>query len=396
MDFVLGNGVLTLFLSGRLDTEKSYAIETEIDQICATNEHERVVLDAADVEFIASSGLRVVLKTARREKNFSLINVSPQVYNVFEMTGFAKIIHIEKALRRINLDECELLGQGGNGAIYRISEDEIVKVKFNPDTFQDSEIEIARAKEAFLLGVPTPISFDVVDCGEGRRGLVYETIKSITLGETIEQQPERLEELVAQYITQLNALHAIHTDNPVFGSAKEDYCKQVKDASQYLTEEEGAQLQQIIDLLPEGDCLVHCDAHPKNLMIRDDEMYWIDMEKISLGHPIYDLISIAVVMKGMSTHAELAMKITGMSLPVLERVKDSFIRQYFKTDDAETVKQYDNIFNNLRLLRSVLAIGLKTQNSEKYRPAIIDMARQVFFPNVSGIMEGIKLILKQI
>lgn len=396
MDFVLENGVLTLFLSGRLDTEKSYAIENEIAQICETNKHERVVFDADNIEFIASSGLRVVLKTARREKNFSLINANPQVYNVFEMTGFSKIIPIKKALRRINLDECELLGQGGNGAIYRISEDEIVKVNFNPDTYQDSSIEISRAKEAFLLGVPTPISFDVVDCGEGRRGLVYETIKSITLGETIEQQPERLEELVAQYIAQLNSLHTIHTDNPIFGSAKEEYCKQVKDASQYLTEEEGTQLQQIVDLLPEGDCLVHCDAHPKNLMIRDNEMYWIDMEKISLGHPIYDLISIAVVMKGMTGNAELAMKITGMSLPVLERAKDSFIRQYFKIEDTDIIKQYDNIFNYMRLLRTVLAIGFKSKNSEKFRPAIIDMARQVFFPNVSDIMDGIKLILKQI
>lgn len=55
------------------------------------------------------------------------------------MTGFNKIINKKKALRKIDLEKCEKIGSGGHGAIYRVSEDEIVKVNFNPGNLSVSE-----------------------------------------------------------------------------------------------------------------------------------------------------------------------------------------------------------------------------------------------------------------
>ena len=46
---------------------------------------------------------------------------------------------------------------------------------------------------SFLLGVPTAITFDMVDCGEGHRGVVYETLHSITLGEMLQMHPEEMD-----------------------------------------------------------------------------------------------------------------------------------------------------------------------------------------------------------
>ena len=46
---------------------------------------------------------------------------------------------------------------------------------------------------SFLLGVPTAITFDMVDCGEGHRGVVYETLHSITLGEMPQTHPEEMD-----------------------------------------------------------------------------------------------------------------------------------------------------------------------------------------------------------
>ena len=182
----LDNGILTVSLEGRLDTEASIKFEADLQEICRNNPHESMILDAEKLQYVASSGLRTVLKLAKTEKNFSIENVSPAVYSVFEMTGFSRIINIRKALRKIDLEKCERIGFGGNGAVYRVSEDEIVKVNYNPSTYAALDKELAKAKEAFLLGIPTAISFDLVDCGEGRRGVVYETIKSRTLGETIQ------------------------------------------------------------------------------------------------------------------------------------------------------------------------------------------------------------------
>ena len=310
-NFKVDNGVITVNLLGRLDTEAAVKFEADLMEVCRNNPHDRMVFDAENLQYVASSGLRTVLKMSKAEKSFSIENVCDAVYSVFEMTGFSRIIDIRKSLRKIDLETCEKIGFGGNGAVYRVSEDEIVKVNYNPSTYESLQMELQKAKEAFLLGIPTAISFDMVDCGDGKRGVVYETIKSTTLGETIQKNPERIEELTQQYIGQLNLLHSIHTDNPAFGSAKDNYRKQVEDASKHLTEDEGQMLRQILEVLPEGDRLVHCDAHPKNIMIQNGEMLWIDMEQMAVGHPIYDLISIAVILNGMRTD-EMILGICGM------------------------------------------------------------------------------------
>ena len=394
-NYNLDNGVLTVSLDGRMDTEAAVKFEAELAEICKNNPHESMVFDAEKLLYVASSGLRTILKMAKTEKNFSVENVSPAVYSVFEMTGFSRIIKIRKALRKIDLEKCEKIGFGGNGAVYRVSEDEIVKVNYNPATYAALDLELAKAKEAFLLGIPTAISFDLVDCGEGKRGVVYETIKSRTLGESIQSNPELMEELTERYVEQLNTLHAVHTDNPVFGNAKDNYRIQVENASKFLTEEEGKMLEQILDVLPEGDRLVHCDAHPKNIMIQNGDMLWIDMEGMATGHPIYDLISIAVVLNGMRTD-EMSLGICGMDNQTVLKFKDCFIRKYFKTEDPEAVQRYSSMIDALRLIRAVFAIGFTSKNTEEFRPAIIGMARQVFFPNIQKIAGGVQYLVNSL
>ena len=152
-------------------------------------------------------------------------------------------------------------------------------------------------------------------------------------------------------------------------------------------------LKLILDALPEeSNTLVHCDAHPKNIMIQNGEMLWIDMEQISYGHPIYDLISIAVVLNGMRTD-EMIINIAGMDNATVALLKDCFIRKYFKTDDPEMIARFGKIFDALRLIRAVFAIGFTSSNTEQYRPAIIAMAREHFFPNIQNIAGGVKYLV---
>lgn len=392
MDFCLENEVLTIFLKGRLDTESAARTEENILLISEENPHKSIVFDATELQFIASSGLRTVLKIAKSEKDFSIINVTPAVYNVFEMTGFTKIINITKALRRINLEECELIGRGGMGGVYRVSEDEIVKVNYNSAEDENIKIELAKAKEAFLLGIPTAISFDIVDCGDGKKGVIYETIKSKTIGELIQSNPERLEELTMKYVAHLKALHSITTDNKIFNSAKESFADQLRNAAKHYTEEEAKELKRILDILPEGNTMVHGDGHPKNVMMQGDDAFWIDMEMMSIGHPIYDLMAISVLIKINSSDAA-AIHMSGMDTTNLAKFKDCFIRHYFETEDEEMIAQYDSLLDALRLIRRAFATGFNSPMIERARPNTLKEMRELLFPHVDEVIEAVESYL---
>lgn len=87
---------LTLAISGRLDTNSSPMLETELRQ--SVNGVTELVFDFSKVEYISSAGLRVLLaaqKVMNRQGSMKLIGVSAEVIEVFEITGFADILTIE-------------------------------------------------------------------------------------------------------------------------------------------------------------------------------------------------------------------------------------------------------------------------------------------------------------
>ncbi len=92
------NETLTAVISGRIDTTTSPELESEING--ALDGITKLVLDFSKVEYISSSGLRVLLSLNKTmdANNGELVIVKPTeiVLEVFDVTGFAEILNIEK------------------------------------------------------------------------------------------------------------------------------------------------------------------------------------------------------------------------------------------------------------------------------------------------------------
>ncbi|WP_295154869.1 STAS domain-containing protein [uncultured Ruminococcus sp.] len=89
-------GKMTVSISGRVDTTTAPALETELKE--SFNECEALVIDFTDVEYISSAGLRVLLsaqKVMGKKGGMTLINVSDDIMEIFEVTGFTDILTIE-------------------------------------------------------------------------------------------------------------------------------------------------------------------------------------------------------------------------------------------------------------------------------------------------------------
>jgi len=90
------NGKARLTLSGRLDTVSAQHASTEIDRLLAESGRvDELVCDAGGVDYISSSGLRILIALAKRVPAFRISNVQLPVYSVLEMTGFTKIMAID-------------------------------------------------------------------------------------------------------------------------------------------------------------------------------------------------------------------------------------------------------------------------------------------------------------
>jgi len=91
------NGTITLAIKGRLDTSTSPRFQEKL--IPLFDEAKAVKIDFTNVAYVSSAGLRVLLmgqKTARsRNAAMTLFNVSEEVMEVFDMTGFSDMLTIE-------------------------------------------------------------------------------------------------------------------------------------------------------------------------------------------------------------------------------------------------------------------------------------------------------------
>ncbi|MEG0178369.1 MAG: STAS domain-containing protein, partial [Oscillospiraceae bacterium] len=75
------NGRLIVAVNGRIDTNTSPQLQSEL--LAAFQQNNSITLDLAEVAYVSSAGLRVLLiaqKTAASKKaTFELVNVAPEV-----------------------------------------------------------------------------------------------------------------------------------------------------------------------------------------------------------------------------------------------------------------------------------------------------------------------------
>ena len=77
--------------------------------------------------------------------------------------------------REVSVEGCKRIGRGAKGDVYRYDDELIIKVYNQNNTYSDVEREIAMARKAFILGIPTAISFGIVSVGD-KYGAMYELV----------------------------------------------------------------------------------------------------------------------------------------------------------------------------------------------------------------------------
>ena len=85
---------ISIRLPARIDANSARMVEKELLALLGGKAYRNVVLNALDLDYISSAGLRVVLRVRKEYGGLVIQNVAPDVYEIFRMTGFTNIMGI--------------------------------------------------------------------------------------------------------------------------------------------------------------------------------------------------------------------------------------------------------------------------------------------------------------
>ena len=92
----VNENVLTVALSGRRDTTTAPQLESELK--ASMEGVQTLVLDFAELTYLSSAGLRVLLaaqKIMNKQGSMRVKNVNETIQEIFEVTGFCDILTVE-------------------------------------------------------------------------------------------------------------------------------------------------------------------------------------------------------------------------------------------------------------------------------------------------------------
>ena len=94
------NEQIAIVLSGRIDSTNAAQTESDIMAQLAGKGEVPVTLDASKLEYISSAGLRVLMKVRKEAKKMLEVrNASPEIYDIFDTTGFTELFTVSKKMR---------------------------------------------------------------------------------------------------------------------------------------------------------------------------------------------------------------------------------------------------------------------------------------------------------
>ncbi len=94
---IVNSDNITLQVEERVDTSTAPQLQYEIDKVI--EETDKLVLDFKELIYISSAGLRVLLSAHKsmdkKAGTLVITNVSEDILEIFEVTGFSDILNIE-------------------------------------------------------------------------------------------------------------------------------------------------------------------------------------------------------------------------------------------------------------------------------------------------------------
>ena len=255
-------------------------------------------------------------------------------------------------------EESRIIGYGATSTVYLLSGGTVCKV-FHPEfSIREIQRENLMAESAYRLGIRVPKPGGIVQAGN-RIGILSEFIDGECLAELLSKSPEHYCELFPGYLRELRRFHETKADSGDFISAKDLYLEKIRAlyGTDWYSPEELKKMEQLVQSVPDRDTLIYGDYHPKNILVKNGELFFVDLGDLCLGHPVFDFAMIA------NTHF------------IIPSVNPSYAEKYFAVSPERMLQLWSDLFH-----RYFSEISLESQNTIKRGIMAFAVLRQGLSP----------------
>ena len=268
--------------------------------------------------------------------------------------------------REVSVEGCKRIGRGAKGDVYRYDDELVIKVYNQNNTYRDVEQEIAMARKAFILGIPTAISFGIVSVGE-KYGAMYELVDSDTVSSCIARNPGQTEtyaNLMAELARTIHSTEAAEDDG--FPGAMDRVRGYIEDGIGREDEALAGKVMSLLEALPDTRTLLHGDFHTGNVFLQRGEPLLIDMDRLAMGHPIVELSDLYYfyVLLG-EDDPSVVERFMGFSYDTARRFMRLFLKRYLETEDEERLREVEDKASLIGLSRLIRKIRKQRKPSDK-------------------------------
>jgi uncharacterized protein (TIGR02172 family) len=213
----------------------------------------------------------------------------------------------------------------------------VIKVYNNADALADIQHEREVARLALVLGIPTAISYDVVRVDD-HYASVFEFLNARSFAQILAEEPEKMDWCVEEYVELLKKIHRTVVPAGKLPDMRRVAISWAEFMQDYLPEEPGRKLLQLVRAVPKSNHMLHGDYHTKNLELTGDEVLLIDMDTLCTGHPIFEFASAFNAYQGFSLfdHEQIE-RFLGISYDTGAQMWDKLLHLYFADKSEEEI-----------------------------------------------------------
>ncbi len=276
-----------------------------------------------------------------------------------------------KKYREVSIDGCKLLGRGAKGDVYRYDDELVIKVFNRNNTYHDVEREIALSRKAFILGIPTEISFGIVSVGK-QYGAMFELLDSETVSSYIAKDPGRVGEYAVIMANLARLIHGVEVmKEDGFPDMNDTLRARVSDCFAGENPELAERCRTLVNTIPSWNHLVHGDFHTGNVFLHNGEPLLIDMDRLSTGHPIAEISDLMYFYEILGEDDPMVVEdFMGFSYKTAQSFFDAFLKCYLETEEEDRIRDVKKKASLLCYMRLIRKFRKSKQLSEEARQKI--------------------------